>query len=323
MKRAIPAVLATLLVLAACGGSGGGQAGPTPDPVAFLAITAANAPAATKASYQAALASTDAARLIGTTGLTSTSGDGPSKPGAGVELTSTLMKVLQKIPVGPETSMCAVTGSITISGTIENPLTLTEGDEFLIVAKNCNDGLGETIDGQMSFTVGEFDGDLLGGSYRLTMRIELTDFQVKTVDDVIMSRGDATVTLDTMTPLIVSASISGDALTVDSNARSETLSIYSTVQTLDTGDLPSSFTLVSSGTLDTTELDGAIRFSTPVMFEGVEGEYPSSGELLITGDNSSARLIAENNVDVRIEINLDSDPEPEETIVTTWAELIG
>jgi hypothetical protein len=64
-----------------------------------------------------------------------------------------------------------------------------------------------------------------------------------------------------------------------------------------------------------------VTYSTPVVFTGFDNDYPDTGELLVEGDSSSARLIAMDNVNVRIEIDADGDGTIDDTIDTTWAEL--
>jgi hypothetical protein len=64
-----------------------------------------------------------------------------------------------------------------------------------------------------------------------------------------------------------------------------------------------------------------VSYSTPVTFEGFDLDYPGTGEFLVEGDNSSARLIAIDNVNVRIEVDTDGNGTVDETINTTWAEL--
>ena len=80
---------------------------------------------------------------------------------------------------------------------------------------------------------------------------------------------------------------------------------------------------IRPGTLDTTALSGSIDYDTPVTFEGDNFGNPHTGELLVTGDNSSARLIAIDSTDVRIEIDSDGDGDIDETLFLTWEELAG
>ena len=58
-------------------------------------------------------------------------------------------------------------------------------------------------------------------------------------------------------------------------------------------------------------------------FSGFDNGYPQTGELLVTGASSSARLIALDAVNVRVEIDSDGDGTVDDVIDTTWAELTG
>jgi len=320
MKRLHTATLAATLLITACGGGGSSYSG-DPNPTSGFAISGANAQTTSKAAYEAAIQSGDLAELGDSLGLTAASPGSFAKASGGTQVAGFLVDVLQKIPFGPDEFPCAVSGSVTLSGDIENPLTLTPGDNFLVVSAACNDGLGEVVDGSLSFTVTDFSGDVLTGAYRLSMNAILDDLQVTTAEDTITSNGDASITLDTMTPLFVTASVAGTSMTTDSNTGSETLTNYSTTQTLDIGAIEPLYTLVAMGTLQTTSLSGSVAYSTPLMFESIGQNYPHTGQLLITAASSSARLIAIDDVNVQIEVDSNDDGTVDETINTTWAEL--
>lgn len=73
------------------------------------------------------------------------------------------------------------------------------------------------------------------------------------------------------------------------------------------------------GTLDSSQLGGVVEYSMPVVFQGFDSDYPSSGQLLVTGaGGATVRLIAVDNVNVRIEIDADGVAPVDETIGTTW-----
>jgi len=112
---------------------------------------------------------------------------------------------------------------------------------------------------------------------------------------------------------------SGDAMTTSSNTSMETLYSYLNSQTLDTRVSPSPYTTNASGTVDSSELGGVVEYSMFPMFQGFDNDYPSSGELLVTGANgATVRLIIIDNVDIRIEFDSDGMAPPDETIDTTW-----
>lgn len=317
MSRMLTTCLLCLPVVSACGGGSGAHVSPPPE----FAITKDNAVAATGAAWESANASAGMTDRLGSGGFVAGAPGGVSKPA--VLRTASLQNLAQKIPFGPDTFPCQVSGSITVSGDLADPFTLTPGDFIKLDADACDDGLGEVIDGLLEMTVDAFTGNFLGGAYVLTATLVATDFQAATATDVATANGDATVTLDTTAAPAVAASVSGSSLTTDTNTNSATLTNYLTEQTLDAGLVPSPFTLASSGTLDASQLSGIVTYTTPVVFEGFDANYPHTGELLVSGANSSARLIAIDEINVRIEIDSDGDGVIDETIDTTWAALAG
>ena len=321
MKYRQTAALVATILIAACGGGGGSGPGGVQDPVAGLAISTGNAETVAKLSYEAALGSGELADLGGNLGMTATSSGDFSKPSSDTQPAGFLVNVMQKIPFGPEVLPCAVSGFVTLSGNVANPVTLTAGDNFLVESDACDDGLGEVVDGDLSFTVAEFSGDVLAGAYLVSMDAVVDNLQVTTAEDTVTGNGDTRISLDTRTALFVTASVSGNSMTTDSNASSETLTNYSSVQTADVSATQPLYTHSASGTLQTTRLSGSIRYSTPLTFESVGQNYPHTGEMLISGESSSARLIAIDDVNVRIEVDNNGDGTVDDTIDTTWAEL--
>jgi hypothetical protein len=307
------------LGLAACGG--GGDDGPQPPAPTSFAITAANAEAAVAKSWQAGDTSAGFAAMAGAGGVVTATSAGAAKADPGLPSTTTLIHLVQQVSLGPEILPCQVSGSITLSGELANPTTLTAGDVITVVADACDDGLGEVLDGEMRMTVDAIAGDFVAGAYDLTMTLELTNFQVTTEADVINSNGDVTVTLDTLAAPAVSARTEGSEITVDGNTESLILADFESDRTLDAGISPSPWTLEVSGTLDASELPGTIEYSTPVTFEGFDDNYPHTGELLVTGEDSSARLVTLDEVDVRIDVDLDGDGTVDTSIASTWDEL--
>ena len=325
MNRASICLLAPVFLIAACsGGSSSTFNDPSiPPPSAGIVITSSNGLQVAGAAYGSVVSSGDVAGLAGDTGLTADGSGGLAKPALNSTSGRTLIAIMQKIPFGPLSLDCAVSGTFEVSGELDDPTTFTDGDTIVAKYINCNDGLGETIHGTLNFRVMSFVGDIFTGIYDMTMRMDLDDFQVKTDTDVVMAIGDGTATLNTLAAPYVEASVSGNVMATSTNSGSETLTNYSSAQTLDARLDPAPYTMVASGTLDSSHLSGSIVYSTPVMFEGFGADYPSMGELLVAGDNSSMLLVAENNVDVRIEIysNTTGTGTPDDTILTTWAEL--
>ena len=321
MSRLIPAFIATSLIVAACGGSGSDSTVVTPPPAASLKITMANAPDTARVSYESAVASGEMSDVGGSLPVAS-GGAGAAKPAAG-DAGGFIVRVMQKIPFGPEILPCGVSGTITVSGDIASPFTLTAGDNFRVDSAACDDGFGEVVDGLLELTVAEFSGDLDTGLYLLTLDTVMTDLQVTTATETVTSNGDTSVTLDTRSSPFIAALVSGDRLSTTYNDSMATLSGYESSQSVDLGVAPSPYTLAASGTLDSSELAGIVRYSTPVTFAGFDSGFPGTGELLVTGASSSLRLIALDAVNVRIEIDSNGDGSVDETIETTWEALAG
>lgn len=328
MTRSLILLFLAPLALAACGGSssGGispGTTPPPPPPPSGIAITSANALPVTKTSWEAANDSADLVGLVGTSGVIANNPGGINKTGSPAFATNVASRAIQAVPFGPDVLPCAVSGSITVSGDIADPFTptLTANDVINVDADNCDDGLGEVLDGLLEMTIVAFSGDLLLSAYDMTATMTATDLQSTIAAEVATLNGQATVSLNSLQTPFISASVSGASMTTDANAVSETLTNFQTMQSFDGGLPTMPYMLNSAATLDSTQLADVISYSTPVTFTGENFGFPDSGELLVLGDNSSAHLITIDNVNVRIEIDNDGDSVVDETIDTTWVEL--
>ena len=333
MKRVATSILIPLFFLAACGSGDStfnGQNGNDqnePPPITGLVIDANNALEVSSAAYAAAIGSGELADLVGATGLTATKTGGSSKPLPQTRTNSLLGEIVQKIPLGTDVYDCLELGSVSVSIDVVDPAVLlagalSVGDNFLVDYDNCDDGAGEVIDGTIDLTVSAFEGDIIfSGLYDLSMTMIISTLQVTTLTEVLSTSGNATARLNLLQPLYAEATVSGSSITMDYNSMSDTLIDFSSMQTVDASALDQPYTLVTQGTLSTTRLAGPVDYSTPVMFAGLGANYPYTGEFLVVGENSSLRLVADNDVDVHIDIDSDGDTVVDETIVTTWAEL--
>ena len=330
MQRVAISTLFPLFFLAACGSgastfNGQNDNDQNEPPPTGLAIDANNAMAVASAAYAAALDSGELAGLAGTTGLTATKTSGSSKPLAPAQTNSLLGQIVQQVSLGTDVIDC-VTGTVSVSIDVVDPLVLAAGalsvgDNFLVDYDNCNDGAGEVIDGTIDLTVSAFEGNLFSGLYDLSMTMIITALQVTTPTDVISTNGNATARLNLLQLLYPEAAVSGSSVTMDYNSMSDTLIDFSSMQTVDASALDQPYTMVTQGTLTTTRLAGTVVYSTPVMFAGLGSNYPYTGEFFVLGENSSIRLVADNDMDVHIDIDSNGDTVIDETIVTTWAEL--
>lgn len=324
MQRTKFILFGSVLVLAACGGGGGGGPTAVTSPSPTVAIDSNNAADVAKVSYESALASGNLGALS-TNSLILNNGTG----GAFSKLDTAIAGVAKTgsgqafVPIPAETADCASSGNVTVSGEIADPFTptLSPGDFFVFDYNACDEGLGDVIDGGMRLDINSFSGDFLSQLFAMSSTLTLTNLQVTTQEDVLTSHGDATVSVDTMDTPALATSLSGNSMRSDSSTSSETATNYASSITVDGGQVPAPFTMSASGTLDSTQLSGVVSYSTPVMFAGFDADYPSSGEFLVMGANSSLRLIAVDNVNVIIELDTNGDNTVDETLQTTWAEL--
>ena len=289
-----------------------------------MAITPDNSKPAARVAYGATVQSAGTGEMVGGTGLVSNPG-GYQKPGVQSSLPGLLGRVVQGVPIGPDNYDCSVFGAQTLSGDIASPLTLSAGDRINVEAFDCDDGLGEVINGRMEMTVALFSGDILGGLYLLEMDVDLINFRVTTATDEVTSNGDSRVSIDTTGTPILLLGISGSSLATTSlSAGTEVLTAFETSQSVNTGVVPEPYTLSSSGRVNSSQLSGYVDFSTPVTFQGAGAGYPFAGELLITGANGGTiRLIALDDVNVRIETDIEGDGVVDASEDTTWADIAG
>ena len=323
MQRSVFITIAASLLFTGCSSGGGDGAGPVLPPDLTVSITSNNAMEVARVSWAIALESGEFGDLSGAGLIIGGTSGGVSKLDGAIAVSAKSNSGESQVPIPAETTACNVSGDVTVSGQIADPVTptLTAGDFFEIDYNNCDDDLGNVIDGLMRMDIDAFNGDFLSEMFDMTVTLTLNTFQITTNEDAITSHGDVTATIDTINLPSLFTGISGNSMMINTNSSSEALTNFASSLNVDGTRQPALYARSSSGTLDSTQLAGAIRYSTPVTFEGFGNDFPNSGEFLVEGIRSSLRLIAVNNIDVRIELDSDGDGNVDETILTTWAEL--
>jgi hypothetical protein len=327
MQRPLLVTLGALSLISACSsGDGfnedrndnnnGGGSAPSAQ------ITSGNAAQVTKVSYQSAQTADAAANYSGGTGFIAPVTSPVAKIDGSFGTAGKASADTASIPIPPTTESCPASGTSTLSGDIADPLTptLTPGDYFDLTYVNCGDDFA-VLDGNLYYEVDAFAGELLSGSYDLTMSTTFTDFQIATDEDTLLSNGDVVVRLNTLDLPVVTAEVTGSSLTVDSDLGTQTLTNFASSFEQNSSSVPAPYTQASSGTLNTTLIEGVVSYSTPVDFAGFDAEYPNSGEFLVAGENSSARLVVLDSVNISIEVDTDGDGVVDDTIEMTWAEF--
>lgn len=316
-------LLAFTAALPACGGGGGG--GGTPAASAFAKIDAQNAAAISGEVVEAALASGELSDLVDTDPLSASGGIG----GIG----KTGMHALGKLglggnggpaawfqaAIGPVMLDCDGGGRVTLSGEVTDPNVPTQGDRLRISFDQCQSGDGELVDGDFEIVVDQAAGNFDTGEFELSVTLDVDGLTATDADGTEFVDGRVAVDIDTSQPPISSITVSGDNLTAGEDNVTRTLAEFVTAITTNEGVAPPAYTFTSSGSVLSSEFDGAIDYSTPVTFEGTVGEDPYTGELLIVGaDQASIRMIALDNVNVRLLVDEDGDGAIDATIDTTW-----
>ncbi len=312
------------LIFGGCGGGGGGG-GPAapPGPPATGTINTGSVLAISGRAVDAAFQSGGFGNITNFVGLTTVATGDPVTLGKGIVAIAGVWNVNSKIPVGPETTPCAVSGSVTVSGDIASPLTVTEGDFLDYLWENCDDGLGQVINGLIGMTFTEFEGNLLAGRILLRVSLAVQNFQVIEPTESHTTTGNLALTIDSRSQPLTVVTTMGSTLMVDNGRSTETLTDFSSTVTEDTSVFPANFTTEATGSVSSTQFAGVVSYDTPVAFQAMGDGFPYVGEMLVFGTgNASIRITAIDEVSVMIEADYNGDGASDATIETTWAALV-
>jgi hypothetical protein len=303
-KQSLTAFLCTVL-LVACSGSDGGSAAPLPMPSGMAKIDAVSAASIAGEVVDVVLASGSFGDILSGGGPGSLAGKadnvlskaGGSQPGGALALIA--------IALIPETNtLCAADGSVTVTGQVANPTTLSAEDRLRLEFFDCDDGADQVLNGIYEIVVNSFSGDVMQGLFDLNATATFDGFEITQGLEMTALNGATTLDLDTSILLMTSVSVAGVSLSVSDKTDSATLTDFRTDVTHNAGTVPEAYTLAASGTLTTTLFEGDVDYSTPVPLQGFVGEYPFPGELLVAGEGgASLRLMALDHINVRLEID--------------------
>ena len=229
---------------------------------------------------------------------------------------------VKSIQIQDETSQCAFSGSVTISGSLAGTDTFTKGDVIRVDANMCDDGNDETVDGVLQMTITNLNGDITTSEFLLGINLVFTKFTVTESGEDTVLNGDFGMTLDTRTSSVIEMTVFGDNFTVSSMGKTQSLSNFSNLYIADFNESPIVWEHKGEGTVSSNEFEGNITYQMPVSFEGYGANYPYTGELLVTGaNNATLRLITIDDVYIKIEADYNGDGIIDETLNTTWIEL--
>ncbi len=198
---------------------------------------------------------------------------------------------------------------------------LHEGDNALIVFGGCvidADGIPITMNGSISFAA----TTVTPTSFALTCFFD--NYSITVLGATVIVRGGFTLEVSSADQDTFTAVVHGTYFNVTAQAGVQAFSGTITdfrmerTYTESTG----AYSVSNQATIAGSNLGGEVRFETTVPFTGTDPNDPDAGTLIVTGaDGCTATIIALNNVDVQILVDLEGDGEIDATINTTWAVL--
>jgi hypothetical protein len=330
----LPRTLATglaVLVITACGGGGGGGGGsalvaPPPDDAP---ITSSNAREIAGEVFES-LRDSASFGDFGSAGLIGSSGGGSLTLSKAASHAATKAGVVQAeaagaligVAFGPERTDCAVSGSVTVSGDIQNPEMLSAGDTVSLRFDECDEGNGQVVNGNLNMVIDTLTGDPAGGFFALGVTLDFQVFRIVESGETTLVNGGFSMLVDSTDYPVTVASLSSPYLSVTDGSDTVTLSNYSTSVTVDESSQPPAYTLTASGRIDIPSQGGSVNYTTRAPFAGFGDADPDSGALFIRGaDGASITLTVLSNTQVQLEMDYDGNGTIDETVIVTWVEL--
>jgi len=219
---------------------------------------------------------------------------------------------------------CAVSGTVDIDLSVANPLTLSEGDVFGFMFTSCNQGTGTVASGGMAVTITALGGDFATGEFLLGMSLEVTALSITENGETTSATGTISVEIDTSMPPIRTITVSIGALATSSAGMTEVITNMTVTITQDESMFPTGVTVETSFTVSSPRIGGDIVVSTSLALQSSGSEYPFVGELrIMAAGNSVIVLIALGGDSVRLEIDIDGDGAMDNSVDTTWDEIIA
>ncbi len=300
------------------GGGGGGTVVPPVDSGPTLAITVDNGEAVSTTVLSGVMLMFDVSDatgdpLVGAAAAAAPMLQKPRIPGTRYEA-----------PFSDVVEACAVSGTVTLSGDVADPNTLTVGDTITAVFDNCDENEGYVIDGTLDATIAAFQGDPFTGVFLVTLDLVMTDLRVTDASGTATADGDMSLTLDSLDfPILVTA-LAGDELSISDANLAVTVEDYDHTLEVNTGLAPETFLAEVFGRMGNNALGGTVDYETVTPVQATGDNPPYTGEILVSGaDGSEVRIVIVDVGVIRLEIDEDGDGVVDEFIDTTWDALSG
>jgi hypothetical protein len=326
-------VMASTLVLSACGGGGGGagaSSGPTPVQTSSLTpITAGNSGKAAATGYAANSVIGDSSSSV--TGVLT----GVSIDGAGISATAPVLKLVKRafgqgapLLTGVTLSQpCSGGGSLTIDATLRNTQTISNGDTMTVNALNCVED-GNKLNGSMSIAFSDVSGDPINtSSGAATMDTRLTNFSIVNGSTTATVNGDMKIAFRLTNATSGSVTISGKSLLItEQTSGAAALNLTLSDYTL-TGSTNGTATTSAANFTLSGNANGLGQFAYTVKnlqpFVSVGTAMPGSGSLIVNGAASSVTVTAVNTGSVRLDYSAKGDGVITQTTTLSWADFIA
>ena len=219
---------------------------------------------------------------------------------------------------------CAVSGTVDIDLSVADPFTLSAGDVFGFMFTSCNQGTGTVASGGMSVTITALGGDFTTGEFLLGMSLEVTALSITENGETTSATGTIGVEIDNTMPPIRTITVSIGALATTSAGMTDVITNMTVTITEDESMFPTGVTVETSFTVSSPRIGGDIVVSTSLALQSSGSEYPFVGELrIMAAGNSVIVLIAFGGDSVRLEIDIDGDGAMDDSVDTTWDEIIA
>ena len=309
-----------VLFLAGC--SGGGD---DPPPVPLATITTANAPAIAGSVMTAALDGGD----LGSFAFSPMGAPASSPKSTRVYYSKVaeiqnaqigaLLRQTQPVflaPIGPEATQCSGGGTVTLSGNIANPATLSPNDTITFDFASCVED-DTTTNGKFSMRVTSFSGDPASGVFSFGVTATITSLQITVGAETATVNGSVSISISAAGSLLTTI-VTSSSISVGDGGSTHTLRDYSSVRALTS----ESFTLDVHGSLTSSDFSGTVNFATTALLQGLGDGYAYTGQLLITGANGATiKVVVLDSTFLRLEVDSSGDGVVDATLDFTWDDL--
>jgi len=221
---------------------------------------------------------------------------------------------------------CNLSGTATVSGSKAVTNTYSSGDNLNATFDACLRG-GEKLDGSMGVSIASFD-QTPGDAYVVSASVDESSLRRVFGGACFSGIGTFETNYDFMftTTGLIYANSSTTDFNVWAGGRSQQLTAASVSAQITVGQQPVVVTRESSGVMTSPDITGSFSYQSVIPDEfyadddGTTGPY--AGELLVTAaDNSSMRMVAVDEFNVRLDLDYNGDGMIDTSMPTTYAAL--